>query len=243
MLRLLATLTVAAVSVSACGGSAKNPNTGVAGSGGEGGEGGEGGSGGSGGAGPGSEADAGAYDAPPVPSSIPLEMAPALVAGVVCAKTYACCQPMEGLRSLTMTQAACEGFLTGTLAGLMGQANLAIGQGRAAYDPAALAACLMKYTDQSCPDARVSGGLSAYRMCEFVRPLVAVGSACQNHVECTAGYCAVTNVGAGTDGTCVARKANGETCQIDDECVGRRCASQRCADPRVEGLCGLPGAP
>ena len=52
-----------------------------------------------------------------------MEMAPALVAGVVCAKTYACCQPTEGLRALTMTQAACEGFLTGTLAGLMGQAN------------------------------------------------------------------------------------------------------------------------
>jgi hypothetical protein len=242
MSRLLVALTVAAVSVSACGGSGKKPPADPEVTGGTGGESGEpGGTAGSGGnAG---QEDAGVYDAPPVPGTIPLEMAPALVAGVVCAKTYACCQPMEGLRALTMTQSACDGFVIGILGGLMAQANAAIAQGRAGYDPAALAACLMKYTDQPCADARVSGGLSAYRMCEFVRPLVAEGGACQNHVECIAGYCVGAGAGTGVDGMCVPRKANGEACALDDECVGRRCASQRCTDLRVEGLCVLPGAP
>ncbi len=241
MLRLLAILTVAAASVSvgACGGAGQKPAD-PGPEGGAGGDPGPSGGGGSGGAG-GTDGDGGAYDAPPVPGSIPLEMAPALVAAVVCAKTFACCEPTEGIRGLSMTQAVCEGFLAGTLAGLMGQANAAIGQGRAAYDPGALATCLMAYTDQSCADARVSGGLSAYRMCDFVKPLVPVGGACQNHVECVEGYCA--NAAAGVDGSCAARKANGVACQVDDECRGRRCASLVCADARVEGLCGLPGAP
>jgi hypothetical protein len=240
MLRLLTALTVVFVSVSACGGAGKKPtDPDPEGTGGTGGEGGSPGTGGSGG-GP-AGADAGTYDAPPVPTTIPLQMAPALVAGVVCAKVYACCQPTEPVRALTMTQATCDALLSGTLASLMAQANAAIGRGRAAYDPDALATCLMRYTDLSCPDARSTGGLSAYRMCDFVKPLVPVGGACQNHVECIGGYCA--NAAAGVDGSCAARKANGEACMIEDECQGRRCANLRCADAQVEGLCGLPGVP
>ena len=231
-------LTVAAVSVSvgACGGSGKNP----AGSdpGGSGGSGGEGGSGGTGG-GAGAEAEAGTYDAPPVPGSLPLAMAPALVAGVVCAKMYACCQPTEGLRPLTMTQAGCDVFVSGTLTAFMGPANAAIAQGRAAYDADALATCLMGYTAKSCAEARTNGGLSAYRMCNFVQPLVPLGGACQYHIECLNGYC--LGMSAGTDGACVARKANGQACMADEECTGGDCANQVCADARPDGLCVIPG--
>jgi hypothetical protein len=244
--RLLALLAWASVSVSACGGTGKNPASGdPEGTGGGGGEpgaaGGGGGTGGGGAGGATGEADAGIYDAPPVPASLPLEMAPALVAGVVCAKAFACCEPNEGLRALTMSQPVCDQFLAATLAGLMGQANAAIAQGRAAYDPEALAACLRMYTDRSCADARVSGGLSAYRMCNFVRPLTAAGAACSSHIECVEGFCEGTPAAA--QGVCTARKANGQPCQQADECVGRRCAAGTCGDQQVEGLCGLPTAP
>jgi hypothetical protein len=238
MLRLLSTvLTVAAVSVSACGGSSDRGSGETGGSGGSGGSAGEPGSAGTGGGGA-TAADGGTYDAPPVPSSISIEMAPALVAGVICEKTYSCCQPTEGLRPLTMTQSACDLFVSATLAALMSQANMAVASGRAGYDPAALAACLKRYTEQSCTDARATGGMSALRSCEFVKPLVPLGGACRNHVECIGGYCVTATAGA--DGTCAAKKADGEVCVVPDECEGGRCTGT-CARTMPEGLCGAPG--
>jgi hypothetical protein len=246
MSRLLCTvLTVAAVSVSACGGSSDRPGeTGGSGgngaSGGGGGSGGEAGSGGTGGGAGGATADAGTYDAPPVPGSVSIEMAPALVAAVICEKVYACCQPNEGIRPLTGSQMACDLFVSATLAALMSQANMAIASGRATYDPAALAACLMRYMEQSCTDARASGGISAYRSCNFVKPLVPVGGACRNHVECIDGYCP-----GGSDtleGACAAKKADGEACMVAEECQGGRCAGNLCAQTTPEGLCVVPGA-
>ena len=242
MLRLVSTvLTVAAVSVSACGGSSQRPGEGeTGGAGGSGGTGGEAGSGGSGGGGS-TTSDGGTYDAPPVPGSVSIEMAPALVAGVICEKMYTCCQPTEGLRPVTMTQAGCDLLISGTLGALMTAANAAIAKGRATYDSAALAACLKRYMEQSCTELRVSGGLSAYRSCDFVKPLVAVGGACNDSVECMGGYC--SGAGAGTEGSCMAKKADGAECAADDECTGRRCTMgppRQCAQATVEGLCVLP---
>ncbi len=242
MLRLVTTaLLVAAVSVSACGGSSPRPGEGETGGAGGGGTGGAAGTGGSGG-GTVTTPDGGTYDAPPVPGSVSIEMAPALVAGVVCEKIYACCQPTEGLRPVTMTQAACDLLVSGTLGALMSQANAAIARGRATYDAAALAACLKKYTEQTCAQARASGGVSFYRSCDFVKPLVPIDGACNDSVECIDGYC--DGMGAGVEGKCVAKKANGEACMADDECTGRRCTvgpPRECAQATTEGLCGLPG--
>ena len=89
------------------------------------------------------------------------------------------------------------------------------------YDPTVLANCLREYQAQSCNQLRIDGGLSAYRNCKFIRPLVAVGGACDQHLECIDGYCQGATPRA--DGACAAKKANGQLCFGDDECTGGRC--------------------
>jgi hypothetical protein len=237
---LISIIAVSAASVSGCGGSDPKPE-GTGGTGG--GAPGEDGGGGAGGTGQGDGGDT--YDAPPIPGTIPLQMAPALVAGVVCEKLYTCCQPSEGLRPVTMTQPTCDALVGATLGVPVAQANTAIVAGRAMYDAEALADCLRRYTSQSCAEARESGGLqSAYRMCAFVKGLVAEGGVCQDQLECVDGYCLKpADAAPAAEGACAARKPDGADCRESDECQGRRCASGSCTQAEIEGLCARPMAP
>jgi hypothetical protein len=232
-------------------GGAAGGTGGVAGNGGAGGAGGSasgdsaaGGGGGGPGGGDGPAADTlpsdAVYDTPPVPNSIPLAQATAFFAAVACEKVFACCTEAERARNpLAGSQAGCELAFGLALQSLMGQAGAAITAGTAMYDPAALADCLNRYRAQTCDEVRASGGLSAYRKCNFIKPLVAVGGTCTQHLECIDGYCAPGSTPQ--TGTCAAELADGQMCTFADQCQGGACRpagnTTACATAPPDGLC------
>jgi hypothetical protein len=182
------------------------------------------------------------YDTPPVPGNIPLGQATAVFAAVACEKVFACCTDAERARNpLAGSQAGCEIAFGLALGSLMGQASAAITAGTAMYDPAALADCLTRYRAQSCEQVRAAGGLSAYRMCNFIKPLVAAGGTCTQHLECVAGYCAPGSTPQ--SGTCTAKLAEGQPCTFADQCQGGACraagSSVTCATAAPDGLCSV----
>jgi hypothetical protein len=258
-------LAVATIAASACdsdsSGTATGGSTGTGGSagsaGGAGGTAGSGGSagstggGGGGGAkldGPSSPLDVASIDFPPpsdamfdsaeVPAAIPLDQAPIVFADVICEKIFSCCTSEErGTSQFLTSQAGCATGLGLVLSQIVPQATTAMSRNRAMYDPAALATCLKTYQAEMCNQLRTDGGLSAYRSCKFIKPLVALGGACDQHLECINGYCLG---GEPTkDGVCTAKKANGQMCFLDDECTSGRCntSSATCAPATVDGLC------
>jgi hypothetical protein len=198
-----------------------------------------GGRGGSGGSADAAFSDA-IYDTAPVPSSIPLEMAAGLFAAVACEKVFACCTEQERMRNVLLaTQQGCEFGFGSLLQALMVQANTAIAANRAMYDPMALAGCLSRYQTQTCEQARATGGISAYRMCNFIKPLVQLGGVCVQSIECINGYCNLTP--GAMMGTCTAKLADGQMCTFADQCQGGACrpagATTTCATAAPDGLC------
>jgi hypothetical protein len=178
------------------------------------------------------------YDAAAVPSTIPLDRAPAVFADVICEKIFSCCSTEErGTSVFLSSQMNCAGGLGILLSQIVPQATTAMSKNRAMYDPTVLAACLQQYQSRSCTQLRMDGGLSAYRNCKFITPLVPVGGACDQHLECIDGYC--LGVLPMADGACAAKKANGQQCFQDDECSGGFCnkTTGTCAAANPDGLC------
>jgi hypothetical protein len=178
------------------------------------------------------------FDSAPVPTTIPLDRAPAVFADVICEKIFSCCSSDErGSSVFLSSQKGCADGLTILLSGIVPQATTAMSKNRAMYDPGVLATCLQQYQGRSCTQLRMDGGLSAYRNCKFIKPLVAVGGACDQHLECIDGFC--LGATAMADGACTAKKANGQQCFSDDECTGGRCnaTSATCAAAAADGLC------
>jgi hypothetical protein len=178
------------------------------------------------------------FDASDVPTAIPLDRAPAVFADVICEKVFSCCSSEErGTNPFLASQVGCAQGLGLLLGGIVPQANAAMSRNRAMYDPAVLATCLSQYQAKSCDMLRMDGGLSAYRNCKFMKPLVAVGGACDQDLECIDGFC--QGVTTGADGVCAAKKANGQMCTRGDECTGGRCdvTSATCGPAPPDGLC------
>jgi hypothetical protein len=180
------------------------------------------------------------FDSAAVPTAIPLDRAPAVFADVICEKVFGCCSSEErGTSPFLSSQAGCASGLTFLLGGIVPQAMTAMSKNRAMYDPAVLAMCLQQYQSRACSQLRMDGGLSAYRNCKFIKPLVAVGGACDQNLECINGYCMGAVPATMSDGVCAAKKANGQMCFEDDECTGGRCnpATGTCAMAAADGLC------
>jgi len=177
------------------------------------------------------------YDVAPVPTSIPLAMAPMVFAEVVCEKVFSCCTPEQRARNPLITnQAGCSALVAALLSDSIAPTMAAMAAGRASYEPDVLAGCLRDYQMSSCADLEIDGGLSAYAACPFIKPLVAPGGACSNDIECIDGRC--PNGTATMAATCVASKPNGQTCMLDAECIGRcDLVAGTCADPVETGLC------
>ena len=263
MMRSLCVWLVAAtVGVSACGGSSSNPSTdsGAGGSG-NGGSSGTGGTAGTaaGGAGGGARGGAGGgggsirldaagdptpsdvtYDVGEVPSSVNLDAAPMTVGEVVCEKVFTCCTPEERMRNtIFASQAFCSAAVTSVVGSIVAAPVDSIMKNRVTYDASALAGCLQRYQAQTCDQARASGGLTSFRTCKFITPLVAVGAACSQHYECVNGWC--SGVSGPTEGKCTAKVANGQPCAsgLAEECMSDSCnpATKVCQAAPAMGLC------
>jgi hypothetical protein len=233
-----------ALIAAACGKDAAPPpgdDAATEGSGGAGGDGGSGGAAaGTGGAGaPGGTGGSvgsdggGAYDAAPVPATVALNESPAAFASLLCEKLYTCCSAADQARlvlSGVSGQANCEQTFTSLLTGSANDIMAALGANRVTYDGTALGTCLREYQGASCDVARPKGTVISHRECTFLTPLVEIGGTCQRSFECKAGYCAQAK--------CAAKKAEGQPCGDEDECVGR-CSAQapRTCVAAVPDLC------
>lgn len=163
------------------------------------------------------------YDVAPVSGPVPLEHAAHDFAEIVCEKAYTCCTPAErASNQLITSQAGCTAYVDSwTAAVILPEARAAMARGRATYDPTALATCLARYQEASCTDARAIDAVSALRMCPFIHPLVPVGGACDQDLECDGGFCTAHATSA--DGTCIALQPDGLPCSADGQCQSGRC--------------------
>jgi hypothetical protein len=260
-------LAAATLSVSACGGSSSNSSGGDSGAGGSttggGGSGTSGAGGGSpgatGGAGGGARGGAGGgggggfrdaatdippsdvtYEVPPVEASVSFDAAAMTVGEVVCERVFSCCTSDERAKNpLFSSQLGCSVAVTSLLGSIAAAPEESIRKGRVTYDASALAGCLRRYMMQTCDQARATGGLSAFRMCKFTTPLVAIGGACQQHFECVNGWC--SGVSGMIEGKCTAKAADGQPCPsgVAEECASDFCnpATKICQAAPVTGLC------
>ena len=133
-----------------------------------------------------------------------------------------------------------------------------IAAGRVTYDGAAASACLDAISSATCPQFGIdeSGGAIPAVCAGFLVPAVAAAGACTQNYECTTGYChgAVTaptqmdgqceadpTMGQACDSTCaaglycdqstlkcLARKADGASCTIGNECTSGGCITSVC---------------
>jgi hypothetical protein len=158
---------------------------------------------------------------------------------LTCEKMQACCTAEEKVRnSLASSREFCESRLTNVRKGLAtiesDRIVQSIEEGRAAYRPERIEACLARLASLVCGDARASRELTCE---EVIEPLVPLAGTCATsaHYECIDGYCAA--------GTCAARKPDGTSCYEDQECVSRYCpgggSGGACASPvgRLDDLC------
>jgi hypothetical protein len=158
---------------------------------------------------------------------------------LTCEKMQTCCTDDEKLHnSLASSREFCESMLTNVRKGLATiQAERivrSIDEGRAAYRPENIDACLARLGGLSCGDARASRELACE---EVIQALVPIDGTCatSSHYECIDGYCAA--------GTCAGRKADGAACYEDPECSSRYCTGKggggTCTSPigRLDDLC------
>jgi hypothetical protein len=158
---------------------------------------------------------------------------------LTCEKMQVCCTDDEKLRnSLASSREFCESMLTNVRKGLAtieaDRIVRSIEEGRAAYRPENVGACLARLGGLVCGDARAFRELTCE---EVVQALVPIDGSCatSSHYECIGGYCAA--------GTCAARKPDGAACYEDAECFSRYCTGGgrggTCASPigRLDDLC------
>lgn len=152
--------------------------------------------------------------------------------------------------------AACVIVLTPVLGGELSDVAAAVAAGRMSYDPARMAACLEAIPDGSCGDLRsMFDDLLTYPGCQApFAPLVDVGDPCGSNGECRSGFC--TDRVNEELGTCAELPGEGDECELEcaegftcDDigsiCIPRRAAGETCEDDQqclsescLEGTCG-----
>jgi hypothetical protein len=165
-------------------------------------------------------------------------MAPAAIAGAVCAKAFECCSAEElmALSIVGETEEQCRSAVT-TFVGLYQiDIQTSIAAMRAGYDGDALADCVAEHEARTCdmlPSFEEIGCAAA------VTPLIPLGDACGAHHECIDGYCEGASSASSASGTCAVKKADGEACVDPFECEGGSCSTATgCGTTSGVPLCG-----
>ena len=176
----------------------------------------------------------GAFDAAPVATMIAVNESPAAFASLMCEKIFTCCSATDQARLMAngvSSQSNCEQTFTALFSLSAAEVMAAVAANRVTYDGSALGTCLREYQAAACDVAKPRGTVISHRECAFLTPLVEIGGTCERSFECKAGYCAAAK--------CAAKKAEGQPCGDEDECMGR-CTAQAprtCVGTAVPDLC------
>lgn len=169
---------------------------------------------------------------------IALPEAPSAFAAAYCERVFACCEQAELGQLLAgsnvMTQAECESHVTRVFGNeFVSDTMRAAQQGRAAYDPTAMASCVEHVRADSCGElARTLRLMTLPADCAVVRrPRVPVGAACDHDFQCETLACA--GAADHTDGSCTAVPSIGAPC-VDGECGPDAYCDRRAS---MEGIC------
>jgi hypothetical protein len=183
---------------------------------------------------------------------------PAKLATAQCSQTFRCCDSAEimarfnGTNPPVTTEAECVTFYTGLFMTFL--TDEPVTAGRQAYDASAAGSCIADFESRSCTDTSDAptscegvfvGKVAAAGMCKDDEDCAVSGSYCDGDTSTAFGTCKTKPaVGAacteacvdtafcdqGGTGNCVALKANGAACNLDEECTSDTCnASNLCA--------------
>jgi hypothetical protein len=156
------------------------------------------------------------------------DQAPKALAQAICPAAYRCCMPDQLMSNdqAGTDVASCEmkseaGFAA-QVAGIQDSEK----KGRVVYDGEKVQKCVEFLETAPCPELQNTGHFTGLPACSsFIQPLVEVGGACGNDVECKQSYCDRTGLPDGQDGACRAYASEGDDCSA----AGVRCGySQRC---------------
>jgi hypothetical protein len=148
----------------------------------------------------------------------PLDDAAARIAEAVCPKAWECCtaeQMAENSFAGTDVE-SCKELTEEGFSDHVARIEESIDEGRSAYDPARLDACIETIRTSSCAALNRTNHFTGVPNCDsFVDPLVQAGRACRHDWECIDGFCRQSQ---GEIGTCRALPGEEEPC-IDGRCA------------------------
>jgi uncharacterized protein (TIGR03382 family) len=149
--------------------------------------------------------------------------APKLLAPAICAKAYQCCTTAQLMHNdnAGTDVASCESKTETALSGQVMAIEASERKGRVNYDGTKVQGCLDYLTDPNtmCADLNMTFHLAGVPACAaFLEPKVAIGGACTLDFECIDGFCDVTGVAQGADGTCRALGKQGDSCANMGRC-------------------------
>jgi hypothetical protein len=163
-----------------------------------------------------------------VGSSVALAGFSDALAMAYCQREFQCCTVMD------LTEESCRNEIKGQTEVLIEDYQPFVTSGKVIYRPEKAAACINMMLAASCATFQAgSPTLNNANLClEAFEATVAPGGACEDDVECNAGWCDVMA------GKCVAKKATG-TCEDDADCLSENCSptTMMCEPRMVEGLC------